>query len=322
MIQQKLNLIAIAFICSVSVVNCSKEDSDGVAVASSKDWSITDTILKREAESSPGGKQRAAYPGGYQAILNRIIDLKIAEQEGKKRNIYQSKEYQEAIEVIRNRAAREEREMVYRMLFEDISKQIQISNEDLKKYYEQSKGRFLSTSLHLERISVKTQEQAKSIKQQLNKGKDFAKLAGEYNTDESLKSKRGDMGILMRSDVPRSLRVAAFGLKNTGDVSEPFSADGTWNLLKLVSRESAVVRPFENVKQQLEEELRRKKASELMQALMMQKRKDLKVEINMKELAKLGPMQHPQVKTIAVPALSRPASTTQEAKKLIDRGGH
>jgi len=321
-----VTLLALSGCMFVTISACTKapDDTSSVSIAKVGDKTITVTELEGEVNSLPGGKQRATYPGGYEAVLDRMIDLVVIEKEAGKRNLSESKEYKEAMVEIRARHAREEREVLHKLLFEEVSKNVQVSEEELQAYYQQSKNRFLTSTIHLRRIMVSDEKQINEIAKKLKSGSDFTKLAAEHNEDAALKQANGDMGDMLRNDVPRSLRVAAFSLRDPGSISAPFYADGKWNLLQLIKQASGVERPYENVKQQLELELRRKKATEQMNTMLTAQRKALNVTIDKEKLAKLGPLKRVQPATVTAPTPTRPDAEAQsgETKPLIDRGGH
>lgn len=324
-----MQLLALSVCLLLALSACNKatdtsEKNTGVSVAKVDDHTITVTELEAEVKSLPGGKQRATYPGGYEAVLDRMIDMVLIEKEAGKRNLAESKEYKDAVGAIRARRATEESEVLHKLLFEDVSKNVQISEDELKEYYQQSKNRFLTTAIHLRRIMVKDEKQIREIAKRIKSGGDFTKLALEHNDDDTLKKNSGDMGEMLRNDVPRSLRIAAFSLREPGNVSEPFVLDGNWNMLQLINQSSGVERPYENVRQQLEQELRRKKATEFMNNMLVEQRKVLKVAIDKNELAKLGPVKraHPSALVTPTPIRSDTKASDDKTKQLIDRGGH
>ena len=104
-----------------------------------------------------------------------------------------------------------------------------------------------------------------------------------------------------------SLRSAAFLLQQPGDLSEPFPADGHWNLLLLVERVDSVERPYESVRAQLERELRRQRAVERYRNVLETQRRALGVEVDAAVIGELGPPAPPRDREAPrVPAPVRP----------------
>lgn len=273
---------------------CSNDES----VARVGNERISKDTLVSELSLLPGGERRAMQPGGYRAELDHLIDLMVAEKEGKSRRQEQDPAYLKRLAAIRAMAQRQERELMYSTLFQDVAQKIQVDDAELQAYYEKNKDRFVSSRMHLRHIVLSDKDGARAAKKRILAGKDFGAVAAEVNVDANLRQKRGDMGSLIRTEIPLPLREVAYGLQKNGQVSEPFEAQGQWHIVQLVTQEMGVSRAFTEVREQLETELKRVKASQEFQGLLQARRKELGVEINEAALAQLGPA--------AIPAGARP----------------
>lgn len=282
-------IVVVMLISALFVGACNKEGAVDrkAGVAQIDGATVTVGQLEKEVGLLTGGNGQYIYPGTYETTLNRMLDLMIVEKEAKRRDLESSKEYREAVAAIRLRATREEQEVYFRVLADDLNKNVEISKAELETYYQQVRGRFLATMFHLRRIEVIDEKTIRQIKKKLASNHPFKDLASEFNIDPVLKKKGGDMGELARDEIPRALRLVAFSLREPNQVSEPFFADGKWCLLQFVSVRQGVERPMEQVKTQLEQELRRRAGHEALQKLLADNRKALKVEINQGELVKL-----------------------------------
>ena len=69
--------------------------------------------------------------------------------------------------------------------------------------------------IHLAHILVKTEDEAKKVKDRLDKGEDFAKVAKEVSTDPGSKDKGGDLGTVpyVNSGFDATFMAAAIALK-------------------------------------------------------------------------------------------------------------
>lgn len=272
----------------------------GEVVARIGEQKITAEQLENDLASLAGGERRAKQVGAYQARLNRMIDLMVIEQEARDQGIVNDTEYAHELKLIKARAVREERELMQKMLYRKINQQIDISEIELQNYYRQSKNRFFSSRLQLRRIVVDDEKTATEVIVRIAAGEDFGKIAAEVSTDPQLREARGDMGPLLRNAIPRTLRTVAFNLKTEGEISSPFLVQNHWNFLQLTKKEDKVMLPFENVKQQLTQELRRKKAAEAMKTLLVERRAMLNIDINKIVLAKLGPLLHEKRQAVEI----------------------
>ncbi len=215
------------------------------------------------------------------------------------------------------RARREERRLLRTLLYERIEAETVVMEEELRAKFEASQGRFLTSRIHLRRLVVDDEPAAREAKRRVEAGEEFTEIAAQESTDPTIRATRGDVGELERSQVPVSLRGVGFGLETEGEVSEPFELEGKWNLLQLVSRHSGVPRPFEQVRAQLERELRRAKAGEAFERVLLARRAALGVKIDEELLAGLGVSDA----TSRTRRLSRPASVVRPEGEGV-RGGH
>ena len=92
-----------------------------------------------------------------------------------------------------------------------------------------------SEEVHARHILVKTEAEAKSIIDQLNKGADFAALAKKYSTDPAAAS-GGDLGYFSRDDMVPAFSAAAFALKPGQYTKTPVKTQFGWHVIKVVDR--------------------------------------------------------------------------------------
>jgi len=83
---------------------------------------------------------------------------------------------------------------------------------------------------HYAHILVKTEQEARAILDQLNKGANFSKLAMEKSQCPSGK-KGGDLGTFSRGRMVREFENAAFALQK-GQISQPIKTEFGWHIIK------------------------------------------------------------------------------------------
>lgn len=84
--------------------------------------------------------------------------------------------------------------------------------------------------VHCSHILVKTEQEAKAISDQLNKGANFSKLAMEKSLCPSGK-RGGDLGTFGRGKMAREFENAAFALQK-GQISQPVKTEFGWHIIK------------------------------------------------------------------------------------------
>ena len=83
---------------------------------------------------------------------------------------------------------------------------------------------------HCAHILVKTEQEARAILDQINKGVNFSKLAMEKSQCPSGK-KGGDLGTFGRGRMVREFENAAFTLQK-GQISQPVKTEFGWHIIK------------------------------------------------------------------------------------------
>jgi peptidyl-prolyl cis-trans isomerase D len=89
----------------------------------------------------------------------------------------------------------------------------------------------------------------------------FADLAKKFSQDPGSSGQGGDLGFFARDgSMVKAFEDAAFALK-PGEISDPVQTDFGWHIIKLVNVRPAKVQSFDEVKGQIEQDLKRQKAS-------------------------------------------------------------
>jgi peptidyl-prolyl cis-trans isomerase C len=84
--------------------------------------------------------------------------------------------------------------------------------------------------VHCAHILVKTEEEARTAYDQINKGANFSKIAMEKSLCPSGK-KGGDLGTFGRGKMVREFENAAFALQK-GQISQPVKTEFGWHIIK------------------------------------------------------------------------------------------
>jgi peptidyl-prolyl cis-trans isomerase D len=95
---------------------------------------------------------------------------------------------------------------------------------------------------------------AKMVAEKAASGADFAQLAREYSDDSGSKNSGGSLGVLSKGGMPGAFDDAAFALKE-GAVSPAVQTDFGWHIIKVNQIQNSVIRPFDEVRDELAHEL-------------------------------------------------------------------
>ena len=159
---------------------------------------------------------------------------------------------------------------------ERIGKQYSLPEADLRKAYEANKDNFrLPERVHVRHILLKTtdkpqdelpklQAKAEDLLKQLRGGADFASLARQYSEDTTSAAKGGDLDWVVRGQTVKAFEDAAFSLKPK-QLSGVIKTEYGLHILEVLEKQEARLKPFEEVKDQLAQEIKRQAVYELMQ---------------------------------------------------------
>ncbi len=158
-------------------------------------------------------------------------------------------------------------------------KDVKVTEDDVKKYYEQHKEQLGEPAkIRARHILVDTREEAAAILKSLKDGADFAKLAQEKSKDPGSKDKGGDLGFFEKDQMVPEFAEAAFALK-TGQLSDPVKTQFGYHIIKMEERIEAKPAAYADVKDKIRSELvnaRAKSPDQVVNELREKARLDIK----------------------------------------------
>ncbi len=96
---------------------------------------------------------------------------------------------------------------------------------------------------------------ASQLRERAVKGEDFEELAVEYSEDGSVERNRGNLGYFERGRMARGFENAAFAMEKPGEISEPAKTSFGYHVIKLHDKQPGGPIPFEQVKDQIIDQL-------------------------------------------------------------------
>lgn len=151
-----------------------------------------------------------------------------------------------------------------------------VTDEALQKLYDEKYAKAEpAKEFDAAHILVETEEEAKAIKADLDKGGDFAAIATEKSTDRGSAANGGALGWFGLGMMVKPFEDAVAGLEK-GALSDPVQSDFGWHIIKLNDTRLAETPKLEDVKEELAGELRQKtveaKVKELTDAAKVEKK--------------------------------------------------
>ncbi|MBT2679210.1 peptidyl-prolyl cis-trans isomerase [Bacillus sp. ISL-35] len=146
----------------------------------------------------------------------------------------------------------------YSLLLEELlTKDVKVSDEDMKTFYEQNKSLFdIPASYHLSQIIVETKQEAESAVKELKDGSSFAALAMERSIDEFSANEGGDIGFVTEEDELISPEVisAAKSLKSK-EWTGPIKVENGYAIVYLHEKLAGKKYSFSEVKNQIRRQI-------------------------------------------------------------------
>lgn len=147
-----------------------------------------------------------------------------------------------------------------------------LSADDVRTYYEQNKSRYTTPEerrashilINLDPSAsaedkASARKKADALLSQLRGGADFAALAKANSQDPGSAIMGGDLGFFQRDTMVKPFADAAFALKE-GALSEVVESDFGLHLIKLTGIKPGAIKPFDEVRTNIESELRKQQA--------------------------------------------------------------
>jgi len=190
-------------------------------------------------------------------------------------------------------------------LLEDrIKGKIDITGEEIKKYYDENKQKFMRPmSYRVRHIFVapfppgylnqfpekdrdmiklqksrETEEKIRSILAEIRKGANFEEMAKKYSEDSESAPNGGDLGFMYKGVFDPSFDAAVEGLK-PGDVSEPFTTPYGHHIAQLIETRPPEETTFDEMKDAIQKQIFTEKAHQEAQKFMDGLRANAKIKV-------------------------------------------
>lgn len=168
--------------------------------------------------------------------------------------------------------------MISRINRVKIDNNVQISEEELLKHYQEHLHWYENNvEVNVQEISVADSALAYNIYQSAMSGENVDSLAVQFNERQETKDKAGVLGFIDRRQYGPIGR-AAVKLKQ-GEISEPIKYENRYSVIKIVERRSGELKPFESTKAAINREKRLELRDKLHDEWMQELRRNYSVYI-------------------------------------------
>lgn len=157
-----------------------------------------------------------------------------------------------------------------------LQSQIDVSEQELREHYQANQDRYAGreerVAAHI-LLEVDTDagpnaeeealEEARALRDRLKEGADFAELARQYSDDAGSAEQGGRLGPITRGSMVEAFEKALFGLEREGAISEPVRTPYGYHLIRLIDVRKGESHSFEQVRDEIERDIRRRRAERL-----------------------------------------------------------
>jgi peptidyl-prolyl cis-trans isomerase D len=148
----------------------------------------------------------------------------------------------------------------------------QVSDDELRAYYNSNLDQYkVENRAHVERILFKTsgktdaeiaeiRQKASDVLKQAKNGANFEDLAKKYSEDDATKDKGGDLGWIVDGQTVPQFQQAAFSVQK-GGISDLVQTQYGFEIIKVLDRETAHTKTFEEVRDSILPQLQESKVN-------------------------------------------------------------
>jgi len=245
---------------------------DNTTVATVNGRKISKELLDKVLEQAPQGVG-TDDPESRKAVLSKMVEIELVAQEAEKQGLSDDPMFKLNMEMLRKQ------QLYVTLMKKVVVDAVKTTPEDVKAAYEADKAKYVSgEEVQASHILVDTEDDAKKIKERLDKGEDFAAVAKDKSKCPSA-SRGGDLGFFGKGKMVPEFEKAAFALKE-GEISAPVKTQFGWHLIKITATKKAEQKKFEDVKADIEQKLTQEKQKKAYEDFMASIKAKGEVKIN------------------------------------------
>lgn len=247
-----------------------------------------ETLEKEVSERSQG----QSFP--KEQLLEELIQRELLIQQAQQKHLDQTPEVIERMATVKN-------SLLSQAALQDYLKANPVTDAEIKTEYDTKMGN-MGNEFKARHILLKTEDEAKKVITELEKGGDFTALAKKHSIDP-MGAEGGDLGWFTADRMVAPFSEAVQNLENGKFSKQPVQTQFGWHVILREDSRALTPPPLEAVKEQIRPMLQRQKA----QAMIENLRKTAQVEI-------LLPTPTPTVTPAAATAPADTAAPTPTAE--------
>lgn len=232
-----------------------------------------DIVLRFLNDLGPETAMQFQSPEGMKKVVEELINQEVLYLDAIENDLNEEKEFKMELERLKEG-------LIKQYAVSKLLSGASVDEEEIKEFYEANKDQFKNPeSARASHILVDSEEKAKEVLKEIEEGKSFEEAAKEHSTCPS-KEQGGDLGEFTRGKMIPEFEDAAFAME-IDTVSEPVKSQFGYHIIKLVDKKEESQSKFEEVKDQINQQLLAMKQQEIYLDKTNELRENYKVENNM-----------------------------------------
>ncbi len=232
----------------------------------------------------------------WMIAIKRMVDRKLVEQKIKELDIKVSEEeIRQSIEEVKKQNSMSQERLVQalagqglsfdqykgqireqlerlRLMSQEVKSKVQVTLKEVMEYYQANRSKYGEQELYKARHILftipkdasdtdreKVHAKAAKVLLEARGGSDFAELAKKYSEEPNASKDGGELGSFKKGDLLPEMESVVLKL-NPGEISDPLLTKGGLHIIKLEKKFLGDIKPFDDVKGEIEEMLYRQKS--------------------------------------------------------------
>jgi peptidyl-prolyl cis-trans isomerase C len=253
-------LVALAMLVAMAprAAPAADEGKDDVlAIVNGQEIDRTDVMMARNR--LPAQLRELPEEQILPVLINVVIDSRLIADQARKQNIAEEPEVKAQMQIVQD--------MVLEQTLLTRNLQDKITEEALRERYDAMiKDEEARKQVHAQHILVAERSEAEEVIRKLDEGADFDELAKENSAGPSAEA-GGDLGYFSRGDMIPAFSDVAFSLEPGTYSRTPVQTEFGWHVIKVEDRRVVDPPPFEEVRNQLQQQLAMELRSEYVKQL-------------------------------------------------------
>ncbi len=266
-------IISTVIISIISVLGCAKkQDANNRIIARVSSQVITEKDLKAKIAKLPPYYQNIISRDPKRYIEDIIVEMLFYE-DGIRKGIDRDKEVNEVVKEAKKKI------VIAKLIKNEVEDKVSVTEDEIRQSYEERKNEFKTPEMwRASHILVGDRKEAMEVLDELARGGNFEELAKKHSIDATA-DRGGDVGFFRQGQLVPDFEKAALKLEK-GQTSGIVETQFGYHIIKLTDKKESGIQTYEEARRAVEADLKKKKRSELFNALVLSLKNKYGVEVN------------------------------------------